>query len=714
MGHDAIQILASLCRKGSQEEHVGSAFLLSDVFAVTCAHVIRDHLGLGATTPEAPPTELIELRFSNLNKLYLAEVVPEGWFPDSRLGGIEQLSDIAILKLRESRGNNHCFNLSRTPPHPETEVRIIGASENFEAWGQYVQGKFASGPSGQGPWPINEERGQGHNTAPGFSGAPVFDAKLREIVGMVQRVAQGEMTVSYAVGADRIREALRATGHHIAICPIDREAGAARAAFDTREQDLAREVAERSFEQPELGSSLRRRWSGSPEFDPCDVEDALSKFREGDGSRAASLLLNEISRRYRQLGELFLKSESKAALQYLREADRLAPDDVFTLALRKDAELAQDRPDLARKTIERALSLPQLSPTLRVPLYTALGDIARQTGDYPTARKAYEDACRISMEVVEAGNGELLRHRDLAFSHNKLGDLAYEAGDLELARTSYQRAHAEIKKLVAQGEGVRAKRELASSHNNLGVVAHEFSQWDDARDALGFAKAIIEELLHADPNNLDLQRDLGVSHERLGDLARDRGDAAAARQAFREALRIRADLIAHDPANKVWQREFAISLDRCGDMDHAGGSPDAARPRFKKALDLREAYACSEAHPDDEPPRVLWSRDLAASLMKLGELDDEAGYSEEARRHLEKASDILRPLVAAVPYNMFLIVNFVKAAKQLAAILEKSRASNPSLIGELRNLAKRALNTPHLGPAREALFHSCLSGDPTS
>jgi hypothetical protein len=73
-------IYAWLAKPGDPKALAGGAFLLAPDLAATCAHVVRDHLGLGATTPEQPPQGTVRLRFPTLDLEREATVLPGGWY----------------------------------------------------------------------------------------------------------------------------------------------------------------------------------------------------------------------------------------------------------------------------------------------------------------------------------------------------------------------------------------------------------------------------------------------------------------------------------------------------------------------------------------------------------------------------------------------------------------------------------------------------------
>ncbi len=76
----------------------GQAFLVSEQVALTCAHVVRDHLGLGDVTPSSLPAATVKLSFGALRREVTARVAECGWFPD---GTGAEVEDVAVLLLDE-------------------------------------------------------------------------------------------------------------------------------------------------------------------------------------------------------------------------------------------------------------------------------------------------------------------------------------------------------------------------------------------------------------------------------------------------------------------------------------------------------------------------------------------------------------------------------------------------------------------------------------
>src|SRR3954468_20001341 len=107
------QAVAWLAAPPSSAGIAGQAFLIGDQVALTCAHVVRDHLGLGVRSPSARPTQKLCLNFGGLRRPVSARVAECGWFPEDT--GVE-LEDIAVLILDEQLDEIRHPNLAAVDP----------------------------------------------------------------------------------------------------------------------------------------------------------------------------------------------------------------------------------------------------------------------------------------------------------------------------------------------------------------------------------------------------------------------------------------------------------------------------------------------------------------------------------------------------------------------------------------------------------------------
>jgi hypothetical protein len=78
----------------------GTGFSIREGFLITCAHVVRDALGLGPATPDQRPGKAVSVRFPYYEGKpeVSATVVSGGWFPGHGSDmSLDDLKDIAIL-----------------------------------------------------------------------------------------------------------------------------------------------------------------------------------------------------------------------------------------------------------------------------------------------------------------------------------------------------------------------------------------------------------------------------------------------------------------------------------------------------------------------------------------------------------------------------------------------------------------------------------------
>ena len=216
MGPAAIYGWLSLpnAKRESEKELAGAAFLLSNDLAVTCAHVVRDHLGLKKTPPAAPQS-LILLRFEALNSDVEATVVPEGWYPDELGAPPGRMCDVAFLRLRTPIEGLRYPALAPWVPRGGRLALVIGAEPGYQRLTQNVPVKLPEHTNIRGLWQLDASSNFGFVVVRGFSGAPLLDEAGTVIWGMVVEVDARGRPVAFAVGADQLYEARHLLSHEV-------------------------------------------------------------------------------------------------------------------------------------------------------------------------------------------------------------------------------------------------------------------------------------------------------------------------------------------------------------------------------------------------------------------------------------------------------------------------------------------------------------------
>jgi len=173
-----VRILAENCKV------VGAGFLVGDDQIVTCAHVIRDALGLPWPNPNPPEADIhLDFPFIDQGKVVKAKVVH--WDPrDSGIG-----NDIAGLKL------------AGYPPR-DVKFSHLDAGADRDRWGHRFRSLGFPKGHDNGVWVSGEvlderadgwvqlvdPRVPGKSVEGGFSGGPVWDDELSAVIGMIASV----------------------------------------------------------------------------------------------------------------------------------------------------------------------------------------------------------------------------------------------------------------------------------------------------------------------------------------------------------------------------------------------------------------------------------------------------------------------------------------------------------------------------------------------
>lgn len=183
---------------------VGTGFLVSPCYALTCAHVVADALSLPHNSP-MPCDEPIELDFPFVHEgqRLLARVT--GW---QEMRSIDQQpygnEDIALLQI-----------LDAVPPNcgvaPMASTEAISGT-NFQTYGfstekgQPAEGRVKSSIVG-GCVVIEDPQGKGYFVAEGFSGAPVWNDG--GVIGMVVRRDYTVERTAYMVPVGQLRKTIQ-------------------------------------------------------------------------------------------------------------------------------------------------------------------------------------------------------------------------------------------------------------------------------------------------------------------------------------------------------------------------------------------------------------------------------------------------------------------------------------------------------------------------
>lgn len=224
-----------------------------------------------------------------------------------------------------------------------------------------------------------------------------------------------------------------------------------------------------------------------------------------------------------------------------------------------------------RRWIEDALTLYGTSgDNVRAKALKAAGNLAETQGDYPAARRYYEEYLEIEREAGD-------RH-GIARALNNLGVVSQHQKDLPAARDFYEEA-LQIMREIDDERGVGILL------NNLGSVAENLKESD-------LAVSLYEESLVLRRRRGD-KRMVAQTLMNLGNVAKTKGDHVRAKGLYEESLEIRTDLDDRAGIALVLQN-LAGTTDELGDRPTAKSYYEQSL-RLKREVGLRKGAAeCCE------------------------------------------------------------------------------------------------------------------------
>jgi S1-C subfamily serine protease len=191
--------------RNSKKTIIGTGFLTNQRYILTCAHVVRDALDL-KETPSEPPYPDIALDFHSLarNEIVTAKVVY--WGPQDNTDGCE--SDIAVLRLIG-------FPPGKWEPAPlyvgDALAQDLFGHEYWTFGFPYDNGAFSYGlvkdERPNGSFHLEDTKEPGKPIVEGFSGAPVWDEKLKKVIGIISTSDEDiSSKVAYMIPTKKIVE----------------------------------------------------------------------------------------------------------------------------------------------------------------------------------------------------------------------------------------------------------------------------------------------------------------------------------------------------------------------------------------------------------------------------------------------------------------------------------------------------------------------------
>jgi tetratricopeptide (TPR) repeat protein len=322
-------------------------------------------------------------------------------------------------------------------------------------------------------------------------------------------------------------------------------------------------------------------------------------------------------------------------------------------------------------------------------------EFAREFGDsgMPASMvlKILERARELQSKLEQSGvtTPELMYGKAVAL--NELAATLANAGESVRGVAAGEEARAILEELLRQQpDNVQWQLGLAESHHAIGYALHSGQQYRRTFEPFRKALAIRTKLADTNPGNAKWQSLVAESHSAVGDALLALRRKPEARESYSKSFAIRERLVKDAPAEARWQAKLSSSY---GEV--ASALPDEQRGEkrdlFRGCVELAETAIAAD------PDNTQWQRDLSYCYAYLGtELvaanEYEAGL-DAAKKSMELVDDLLKGDSKNVRWQKaFLFVyKQAKVAFAVAGRQEKAREIDEQIVAfEKRRAASDA------------------------
>lgn len=194
---------------------VGAGCLVRGRLLVTCAHVVRDALGL-EQAPDTRPTDPVDIEFTVCPSNGLKGVVG-AWYPPSPSLADDGLTDIAVLVVVGDMGRAEPCHLLRRHDNRLGTTKAYGFPEDAthgSRHGEWLEAWAGDPLVGPAWFPLWRDDQRKQFIRPGYSGGPVvvwdgdYAGQVAGIVAHRKREEDGSYEEAWAIGAEALRNVL--------------------------------------------------------------------------------------------------------------------------------------------------------------------------------------------------------------------------------------------------------------------------------------------------------------------------------------------------------------------------------------------------------------------------------------------------------------------------------------------------------------------------
>ena len=275
---------------------------------------------------------------------------------------------------------------------------------------------------------------------------------------------------------------------------------------------------------------------------------------------------------------------------------------------------------------------------------TQIGETRMDEAKYAEAAAAFTTAYdrAAALAARHPKDGDMLFER--AQAEYWLGFVARQRGDFSTARKWLTRYRDSAVALVAiEGKKPRAQLELTYGHHNLAVLEFDQGKLADARSAFLAERTIVEEMLAAQPADLQVRSRMADIASWLGTIAEHNGSYGEALERYTEMASRYEALVALEPAVPRWKFFLAQSVEFAAEIQALTGRRADALASYARAQPLVDTLVAQD------PKNKQWQlARLNVRVRQAGLLLAE-GDAPAATRILAETRDKLEALVKTEP-----------------------------------------------------------------
>jgi len=331
--------------------------------------------------------------------------------------------------------------------------------------------------------------------------------------------------------------------------------------------------------------------------------------------------------------------------------------------------------------------------------------------DYPAALRIYQEVQKLCQEIldeVQVGPKPLKIRDLLATSYYNIASMYREQDDARRSLEASKKAQENWSELAGSHPSVTSyQMNLGSAYWSMAWAQYRLGHHSDAHVSVDLELAIFDRLSKAEPNNhieLDYEIEKASALNLKGTIYDDERQNALARATFEEVVQLRRSILERSKGIDDRIVELCMGLENLGETYVDGGDFSEGLDLYRKALDRRQQL--NAAHPADRG----YAMDVVDKWIAIGNIQRQAGESQNAGQSYDHARDIIRPLLEAKAEDSQLQGQHARVLERKAGVLaDQGRIEEAlGLLSQAVELAWASLKTAEDGITPRACLSEAL------